>query len=82
MKLFLLIYALGQVGGFAGPLPYGMDECLSNAAGMTAERDAALVAGINHTTGHPLTDEERRGAESLSFACEWRVVAPTLGESQ
>ena len=27
MKLFMLFFFAGHVGAYAGPLPYGMDEC-------------------------------------------------------
>lgn len=34
MKLFMVIYIVGQIGGTVGPLPYGMEECQRRAAEM------------------------------------------------
>lgn len=48
MKLFMILVVSGQIGGVAGPLPYGMDECNRRANEYNAEfleksRDPALA---------------------------------------
>ena len=27
MKLYMIIYIMGKIGGYVGPLPYDMNEC-------------------------------------------------------
>lgn len=40
MKLFLVVYLNGVLGGWAGPLPYGIEECTARAEVFQAEDDA------------------------------------------
>lgn len=42
MKLFFVLYSgTGLIGGVAGPLPYGVDECESRRSEYQAKADAA-----------------------------------------
>lgn len=42
MKLFMVIYVGGLVGGTIGPLPYDMDECERRMAEISEGKDDAL----------------------------------------
>jgi len=77
--LWLIIYTAGNIGGFAGPLPYDMNECIRRRDEMRAAQSEGLETGINLKTGDPMTEEERLGVESLGFECEARSVKPELG---
>ena len=77
--LWLIIYTAGTIGGFAGPVPYDMDECIKRRDDMRVTQEQGLAAGINIQTGEPMTDDERAGVASLSFECEYRAVKPILG---
>lgn len=67
MQLFLIVITAGQIGAWVGPLPYGMAECQTRAAGLQALVD-------DTRTRHPELD--------LTFTCEWRAPgdAPRLGD--
>lgn len=78
--LWLIIYTAGTIGGFAGPVPYDMEECIRRRDDMRVTQQKGLEAGINVQTGEPMTDEERAGVASLSFECEYRSEKPVLGE--
>ncbi len=79
MKLWLIIYAAGQICGFAGPLPYDMSECIVRRDAMRADQAAVLADGIHRETGEPATEEQLAGLRSLSFECELREIRPELG---
>lgn len=77
--LWLIIYTAGTIGGFAGPVPYDMEECIKRRDDMRLTQQQGLEDGINVQTGKPMTEEERSGVASLSFECEYRSVKPELG---
>jgi hypothetical protein len=80
MKLFLIIYAAGQIGGVAGPLPYDMAECEARRDEMRANQAQFFKDGINRETGKKATPEEMEGIKHLSFECEMRDEKPSLGD--
>lgn len=79
MKLFLVIYAAGHIGGVAGPLPYGMAECEARRDEMRANQAAFLADGINRKTGLPATAAEIDKVRLLRFECEQHDTAPVMG---
>ena len=64
LKLFLLIWVNGYIGGVAGPLPYDEAECLRRAADFQARADAV----------GPNTE----GYAELEFRCEWHAERPEM----
>lgn len=42
MKLFIIIYVAGQIGGYAGPLPYDETECHKRIEEMVAGKTEQL----------------------------------------
>lgn len=63
MKLYMVIYIAGLIGGTAGPLPYGEDECHARA-------DAMLV-GTND-----VETPQGYSRKDIRFACEWHNRRP------
>lgn len=80
MKLFLIIYAAGHIGGFAGPLPYDMGECVARRDEMREDQRQFLSDGISRETGKKATAEEINGVRALRFECEMRDTNPSLGD--
>jgi hypothetical protein len=72
MKLFLIIYAGTQIGGIAGPLPYGMDECEKRRDVFRAAQSEAVTTGYSKPYGRNLTSEELSKIRQIRFECEWR----------
>lgn len=64
MKLYLIIYFIGQVVGVVGPLPYDMRECLSRAVDI----QRTVMAKKSKITS----------ASDFSFACESRAMPPAM----
>lgn len=64
MKLFMVLYIAGPIGGTIGPLPYGMVECQQRAADLLAEGNSDAV------TLHGFTQRY------VDFACEWHEDRP------
>lgn len=67
MKLWLIVYVAGQIGMTVGPLPYGMDECLSRADDKLAEI---------HEESKGNTTKETVAA-TITIKCEWNELRPT-----
>lgn len=66
MKLFMIIYLAGQVGGAIGPLPYGVEECRSRADELIASADPTVETPEGYTL------------EDLRIACEFHEERPKL----
>jgi hypothetical protein len=66
MKLFLVIYFLGKVGGYIGPLPYTFEECKENAEEIIEQLDADVTTPQGHTH------------KDVAIACEYSEVAPNI----
>jgi hypothetical protein len=66
MKLFLIIYIAGKIGGVAGPLPYDMAECQRRAASMWSE----LRPGVRTPMGYTRDD--------VKFSCEMHDTRPKI----
>lgn len=64
MKLYIVVYIAGLIGGTVGPLPYGPDEC----ARRVAEQHAALNRDLTTPQGFTWRD--------IRFECEWHAVRP------
>lgn len=82
MKLWLVVYAAGQLGGSWGPLPYGMEECQARAAELRQMQVDTLERGTSDETGEPLTDEQRASVADMTVDCEWHETRPELGTAQ
>jgi hypothetical protein len=76
-SLWMIIYVHGQfIGGYAGPLPYDMDECLSRALQQKME----WIAGERMLE---LNEPEKYKtlkifAKDITFACEYRDIEPVM----
>lgn len=64
MKLYMIIYVAGLIGGTVGPLPYGMDECERRVGGMKDGADRSVISPEGYT------------ADDIHFVCEWHTVRP------
>jgi hypothetical protein len=64
MKLYIVIYLAGLIGGTIGPLPYDMEEC--------QRRVAAEMAQVDPT----ITTPNGFSAKDVRLACEWHEVRP------
>jgi hypothetical protein len=78
MKLFLVIYAGSQIGGFAGPLPYGMDECVKPRDTFRASQAEVIESGFSAQMNRKLTEAEMKNIRAMRFECEWRGLKPEL----
>ncbi|WP_439618323.1 hypothetical protein [Shinella sp.] len=78
MKLFLIIYAGSQIGGIAGPLPYGMDECLKRRDALRTSHAEVLDTGYSEAQKRKLTEVEMSRMREMRFECEWRGLRPSL----
>lgn len=57
MKIWMILIALAEIGGVAGPLPYDMDECLRRADETNAGLRSAMLAKPEHTQENGITPE-------------------------
>jgi hypothetical protein len=80
-KLFLIIYAGSQIGGSAGPLPYGMDECERRRDQFRTSQAEVLETGFSKEQNRKLTPEELEGIKAMRFECEYREIRPALGSA-
>lgn len=64
MKLYIVIYIAGLIGGTVGPLPYGIAECESRATELNALPRPNVVTPQGYT------------AADVLFACEWHATRP------
>ncbi|NSZ57789.1 hypothetical protein FY145_07060 [Agrobacterium tumefaciens] len=79
MKLFLVIYAGSHIGGVAGPLPYGVDECERRRDQFRSSQAEVIETGFSKEKARALTEEEIAGIKAMRFECEWREFRPRLG---
>lgn len=77
-KLFLVIYAGSQIGGAAGPLPYGMDECEKRRDELRAARIEVLATGFSKVQNRTLSDTEMTALKAMRFECEYLNGRPTV----
>ena len=76
-SLWMIIYVYGQyIGGYAGPLPYDMSECLSRAL----QNKMELIVGERTLE---LNDPEKFKtlkikAKDITFECEYRDTEPVM----
>lgn len=85
MKVFLVIYMMGKIGGTVGPLPShttnsqhpesAMENCLAHALELNRQAHHVASTGIGEG-GRKLTEEELRNISSLQFKCEYHVQRP------
>ncbi len=75
MKVFLVIYMLGKIGGTVGPLPYGMNECMAEALKLNQQAQNVIETGIG-ADGRKLTEDEMRKIKSMDFKCEYHAIRP------
>lgn len=78
MKLWLVIYTALGVGGSAGPLPYGMEECERRAEEFRSAQKQVVDTGYSEETKRVLTIKEIADIKSMRFECEYRTERPTL----
>lgn len=80
MKLWLVLYAAGQVGGTWGPLPYDMNRCIE----VREERRADLQKWIDTKTsdkGEAIPEKMLDNLKTWRFECERHNDRPGLGPS-
>lgn len=75
MKLFLVIYMMGKIGGTVGPLPNGLDACMGEALSLNQQAQAVMKSGIT-IKGDVLTPLEKERIASMSFSCEYHAIRP------
>ncbi|QIG76187.1 hypothetical protein EVC24_166 [Rhizobium phage RHph_I4] len=82
-KLFLIMYVTGQIGGYAGPLPYDKTECDSRAASLQEDADTVARTGLS-TNGknEAVSGKDLEMFKTMRFACEFRDIKPELGERE
>jgi len=78
MKLFLIIYVSGNIGGSVGPLPYELDVCVMHRDAMRANQSAIIASGGHKATGEKVSDDDMAILMSLSFECEYRSDRPDI----
>ena len=78
MKLYLVIYIAGHMAGYAGPLPYGGDECLSRQAGITQEWDRDWETRHLSTSPIMIKDGKRLTRADFKTACEFHAQRPAV----
>ncbi|ASP84776.1 hypothetical protein CDO26_09320 [Sinorhizobium meliloti] len=76
MKLWLVIYAGTQIGGSAGPLPYGMEECQRHRDRLRASQQEVISTGFSMSLNRKISEDERSKAAAMRFECEWRERRP------
>ena len=81
MKLFLVIYAGSHIGGVAGPLPYGIDECEQRRDTFRNAQAQVIETGFSKEMGRYLTDDEMTNMKAMRFECEWHEFRPQLGSA-
>jgi hypothetical protein len=81
MKLWLVIYAGAQIGGSAGPLPYGMEECQRHRDTLRASQQEVISTGFSKPLNRQITDEEMSKVKAMHFECEWRDTRPVVAEA-
>ena len=62
MKLFIVIYLAGRIGGTVGPHPYDYEECVDRAAWQQTQ-----------CVENPASPY---GCAEISFTCEWHMDRP------
>lgn len=67
MNLWLIVYVFGKVGGFAGPLPYGLDECNTRAKELRQDMQGHQTVLKN---GLIVTDKD------VIISCEYADIKP------
>lgn len=65
MNLFLVIILNGHIGGVAGPLPYGMDECKRRRGLIQSGYDQAVADG-------------KLDPDQMQVVCVYQSVRPSL----
>ena len=74
MKLFMIIYILGEVGMWAGPLPYDESECMERADLLSMAFVKKYEDGVRQKfDGVEITPED------TLIACEFRAEKPVTG---
>lgn len=68
MKLYLVIYMAGLIGGTVGPLPYGIEECHSRASEILAQLDQSVITPQGFT------------AKDVRLECEFHDTRPLLDD--
>lgn len=83
MKLFLIIYAAGKIGGVVGPLPYDLAECQVRADEMTAKTEMIIKTGRS-TNGENevVSPKDLELIKTMKFKCEYRDQKPELGSAE
>lgn len=75
--LFVVIRVDGEVGGVAGPVPYGMRECLSRVVEMEQNRKKHVLSGIA-ADGTIIPDKNMKQMKAMRFLCERHLSRPTM----
>ena len=78
-KLYVVIYQGTDVGGYAGPVPYGIKECAERVNLFEGARRDALRSGRG-ANGIRIPAKNMRIIEKMRFYCEWRRSAPDVQE--
>lgn len=76
-KLFLIIYFHGQIGGVAGPLPYGLDECYRRAEELRVPQRAIIATGKT-PDGARVLPARINDLKNMRFECEFRDKRPEI----
>ena len=83
MKLFLVIYIAGKIGGTVGPLPTpenpsigaAMDACMSHALEYQRQASIAVSTGKD-VNGKPIPADQLERIKTLEFRCEYSAKRP------
>lgn len=75
MKLFLVIYMAGKIGGTVGPLPSTMDACMSHALEYQRQASIAVSTGKD-VNGKPIPADQLERIKTLEFRCEYSAKRP------
>ena len=66
MRLYIVIYLAGLVGGTVGPLPYDEAECERRVSAQMASLDRGVTTPSGYT------------ADDVDLRCEWHTERPIL----
>lgn len=85
MKLFLILYTLGHVGGVAGPLPYDMAECENRIKPMNEDVKQVIATGRSTNGKNEVVEgKDMEVFKTMHFVCEYRPDndRPKLGDKE
>lgn len=76
MKLWIVIWMSGEIGGVAGPLPYDHAECMRRADEGNRQIQEQIATGKD-VEGNPVQDKAR----TLRWQCVEQPTRPKIGST-